>query len=161
MKPLAKIFIYLFLSVIIGAAIAPLAYSGIALLSSESFGFFSKLLHSVQQMPFHRYASRSIQVTALILLWPMIASLKIERMSDLSLYHNNQAWRDWWGSIIMALLPLWILETLFIWKGWYLVAGTFSLGLCLKIAVTAVVVAYVEEFLFRGVVLGLSITRWN
>ncbi len=156
MKSLTKIFIYLLLSVVIGAAVAPIAYGMIVLFPSDGLGFIGKFIYSVQQMPFHRYASRSIQVIALLMLWPMIKSLKIKRMSDLALYHNKQAWRDLWGGIVMALIPLWLLEIFFVWQGWYVLDGSFSFGLCGKILGAAIVVAIVEECLFRGVLLGLS-----
>ncbi|MBX9576908.1 MAG: CPBP family intramembrane metalloprotease [Chthoniobacterales bacterium] len=155
MNSLIKIFVYLVLSVLIGALLAPLFYEMILLLPADRFGFMGPLLSSVQQMPFHRYVSRTIQIAALVLLWPTIRSLKIERLSDLSLYRNNHAGGDFLKGFVVALLPLWFLEALFIKLQWYLLKGLFSWQIGFKILTTALTVAFLEEFLFRGVLLGL------
>jgi len=155
MRSLLKIFLYLLLSVFIGALLAPLFYKIILLFPAAHFGFLEPLLSSVQRMPFHRYVSRTIQIVALILLWPTIASLKIKYLSDLSLYPNHHAVRDFLKGVIAALLPLWLVEALLISFGWYHFENYCSWQIGLKILVTALTVAFLEEFLFRGVLLGL------
>ena len=155
MKSLIKIFLYLVLSVLIGALLAPLFYEIILLFPADRFGFIGPLLSSVQQMPFHRYVSRTIQIAALILLWPTIRSLKIERLSDLSLYRNNHAGGDFLKGFMVALFPLWLVEALFIKFQWYFLKGLYSWQIGFKVLTTALTVAFLEEFLFRGVLLGL------
>ncbi len=155
MKSLIKIFVYLVLSVLIGALLAPLFYEIILLLPADRFGFIGPLLSSVQQMPFHRYVSRTIQISALILLWPTIRSLKIQRLSDLSLYPNHHVADDFLKGFAVALFPLWLVEALFIKFQWYLLEGLYSWQVGVKILTTALTVAVLEEFLFRGVILGL------
>ncbi len=112
-------------------------------------------MHSVQQMPFHRYVSRAIQVAALILLWPTIRSLEVKSLSDLSLYPNHHAGADFVKGFVVALFPLWLVEALFIRLQWYFLEGLHSWQVGLKILTTALTVALLEEFLFRGVLLGL------
>lgn len=155
MLSLIKIFCYLIFSVLLGALLAPLFYKIILILPADHFGFIEPILSSVQQMPFHRYLSRTIQIVALILLWPTIISLKIERLSDLSLYPNHHACSDFVKGIIVALFPLWFVELLFIKLQWYSFQNFSSSQVVFKILPTAVVVAFLEEFLFRGVLLGL------
>ena len=155
MSSLIKIFVYLVLSVLIGALLAPFFYKIILMLPIDHSGFMGELLSSVQQMPFYRYVSRTIQVVAFILLWPTIVSLKIERLSDLSLYPNDHAVSDLLKGFLAALSPLWLLEVLLIMVKWYLLENFCSWKLGLKIVTTAFVVASLEEFLFRGVILGL------
>ena len=155
MNSLTKIFFYLFFSILIGALVAPLAYWVIALFPVHD-GFFSQLIHSIQQMPFHRYVSRSIQVTALILLWPLITSLKIQRLSDLYLYRNLYAPLDVIIGISVAIIPFSLLQLVFLFKGWSVFSqADFSFLLIPKILASAAIVAVFEEFFFRGVLLGL------
>jgi len=127
----------------------------ILLLPADHFGMMSSLLSSVQQMPFHRYVSRTIQIVALVLLWPTIASLKIERLSDLSLYPNHHAETDFFKGVILALFPIWLLEAVFLGFHWYSFEGFCSAKIIFKIITTALAVAFLEEFLFRGLLLGL------
>ena len=142
MKSLIKIFLYLVLSVLIGALLAPLFYEIILLFPADRFGFIGPLLSSVQQMPFHRYVSRTIQIAALILLWPTIRSLKIERLSDLSLYRNNHAGGDFLKGFMVALFPLWLVEALFIKFQWYFLKGLYSWQIGFKVLTTALTVAF-------------------
>ncbi len=155
MSSLIKIFLYLICSALIGALLAPLCYKIILFLPADHLGFVGPLLSSVQQMPFHRYLSRTIQIVTLVLLWPTVASLKIKRLSDLSLYPNNDAISDFFKGVVVALFPLWLVEALFIKLQWYFFESVPTWQLVLKILTTALVVAFLEEFLFRGVLLGL------
>lgn len=153
MNALTKIFYYLFFSVLIGALIAPFAYWGISLLPvSESF--YGHFIHSIQQMPFHRYESRSIQIAALVLLWPTLASLKIG-LRDLNLFPNYKGLDDLLIGAISGIVPLWLLEAFLLGKGWYIFNSTFPLHLLVKILLTAAIVSLMEEFIFRGLLLGL------
>ncbi len=107
-------------------------------------------------MPFHRYFSRSVQVTAFVLLWPMIRWLGIHHLSQLQLYKNEHAVADLLCGIVAALVPLWLLEIFLVWQGWYLFNFTVTVALLFKLLSTAAVVAVLEEFFFRGILLGLS-----
>ncbi|MFI0347790.1 MAG: lysostaphin resistance A-like protein [Chthoniobacterales bacterium] len=154
MNSLTKFFFYLLFSVLIGALVAPFVYWIIALIPAH-VGTLSPLIHSIQQMPFHRYLSRSIQVTALILLWPTIATLKIYRLSDFYLYQNPYAFRDLLMGIIIGIIPVFLMQIFFLWNGWYLINEKFSFLLLPKIFLATIAVAIFEEFFFRGVLLGL------
>lgn len=160
MQPLVKIFLYLFFSVLIGAIVAPIAYWGVALLPVHD-GVLSHFIHSVQQMPFHRYESRSIQVVAFLFLLPTIFSLKVYSLSDLSLFPNRFAFTDSYIGILAAIIPLWLLEVFFLSRNWYVLDTDFSFLLLPKIILTAITVALFEEFIFRGVLLGLCRRVFN
>ena len=156
MKSLAKIFFYLLISVLAGALVAPWIYLAVQGWDSSHWGSLSSLVASLQSMPFHRYFSRSVQVSALILLWPMVRWLGMYRLADFSLYSNNHAWSDLCFGIISALLPLGLLEIFFIWKGWYALTASFHPASLLKFLAAASLVALLEEFFFRGLLLGVS-----
>ncbi|MFZ4116616.1 MAG: CPBP family intramembrane glutamic endopeptidase [Chthoniobacterales bacterium] len=140
----------------IGVLVAPWIYQAIQRVPPCHVVALSKFIASLQTMPFHRYVSRSVQVTAFVLLWPMIRWLGIAHLSELKLYKNTRALADLLYGVVAALLPLWLLETVLVWKGWYLFNFTVTTALLLKLLSTAAVVAVLEEFFFRGVLLGLS-----
>jgi membrane protease YdiL (CAAX protease family) len=154
-KHLAKIFFYLLFSVLLGAVVAPWIYVGIQRVPAVDFGNIASFILEVQKMPFHRYFSRSIQVTALLLLWPTFRWLGIYDLVGYSIYPNKYARVDLLVGIFSALLPLALLEILFLWKGWYVFTPMVNLLLLMKFLMTAVVVAILEEYFFRGLLLGI------
>jgi membrane protease YdiL (CAAX protease family) len=147
--------LYLLASLLIGVLVAPWIYELLQLIPANGDGFFVHLISSLQKMPFHRYASRSVQITALVLLWPTILSLRIQRLSELSLYRNAYALWDLLCGLFLALVPLWLMGIFFLWQGWYFFRFTHSLIFLFPLLSTAALVAVFEEFFFRGLLLGL------
>ena len=155
-KSLEKIFFYLLISVLAGALVAPWIYLTIQGWDASHWGSLSSFVASLQSMPFHRYFSRSVQISALILLWPIVRWLGMYHLADFSLYPNNHARADLLLGSVAALVPLLFLEIFFIWKGWYVLTPSFHPALLLKFLAAASVVALLEEFFFRGLLLGVS-----
>lgn len=152
---LGKIFLYLVSVVLAGALAAPQAWELIHRLPPEWFGGF---LGKVQGMPFHRYLSRSIQVSALVLLIPLLRSLRIRSLRAFSLVPDPQPFRDLAAGMAAALLcmlvmvPVLLLSGAFVLRPEWLRAVVSAVPGVLG---TALVVSVLEEFLFRGVLLGL------
>jgi len=151
---LGKIFLYVFLVMLGGALAAPLAWHLIHMLPPP-------LLHGhvgqIQAMPFHRYFSRSLQVSALVLLWPLLRSLRIRSMAEFGLIANPRPVRDAAIGFLAGLLCALLLQPLLILSGAFELHAGWSfllLPALPKILCTAFVVAVLEEFLFRGVLLG-------
>jgi len=151
---LGKIFLYLVLVVLIGSLAAPEAWVLVRHLPGEWFG---GLIAKVQGMPFHRYFSRSLQVTALILLWPLLRSLRIRSLREFGLMPNPRPFHDAGAGMVAGFFGMILLG------GVQLVAGTSLLDPAWvtdlrfafpRILASAVMVAVIEEFLFRGVLLG-------
>jgi membrane protease YdiL (CAAX protease family) len=153
-SPLGKIFLYLFALLLSGALAAPQAWHLIHFLPPD---LFHGLAGQVQGMPFHRYLSRSLQVSAIILLFPLLRSLRIRSLGEFGLIRNPRPWKDLGtgsasGLLCMALLlPILLLSGAFVANtGWF----SGLLRALPGIVATAVVVSVLEEFLFRGVLLG-------
>ena len=115
------------------------------------------VLPVVQGFPFHRYFSRSVQISAIVLLWPAFRGIGIRRFSDLGLEPNLQWRRDLVSGFLLALVPVVFLGTGYILSGVFSPKPNFDLGGFLRIGGTAAVVSTIEEFLFRGVLLGLAV----
>lgn len=153
-SPLGKIFLYLLALLLSGALAAPQAWHLIQWLPPD---LLHGLAGQVQGMPFHRYLSRSLQVSAIILLFPLLRSLRIRSLGEFGLIRNPRPWRDLGTGIasgllcMVLLLPILLLSGPFVAnEGWFH-ALLRSLP---RILVTAVAVSLLEEFLFRGVLLG-------
>lgn len=152
---LGKIFLYLAAVVLAGVLAAPQAWELIHRLPPEWFGGF---LAKIQGMPFHRYLSRSIQIAALMLLFPLLHSLRIRSLSAFSLFPNPRPLRDLGIGMTAGLLCMALMIPALLHFGAYTLPpdwGAGVLGALPRVVATALVVAVMEEFLFRGVLLGL------
>ncbi len=111
----------------------------------------------LQGFPFHRYFSRCLQITTLVLLWPTFQSIGIRRFSELGIERNPQWLRDLGIGFAMALVPVVLLSAAYIATDVYALRKSVAAATWLRILGTAGVVAVLEEFLFRGVLLGLCL----
>ena len=146
---LGKILLYLVVVVCLGAVLAPPIYW---------------MLHEVVDFPFYRYLSRVTQVTAFVLLVPLLWWLGIRSSSEFGLERNPRAARDALTGLFLALAPGALFGVVFLMLDVYRIKQDLMPFLLLRIALTAGFVALVEEFLFRGVLLGLAVKsfgRWS
>lgn len=111
----------------------------------------------VEGFPFHRYFSRSVQISAIVLLYPAFRSLGIRRISDLGLQTNRRWKRDLASGFFLAWVPLALMASGYILTGVFTLKSNFDAFGFLRIGGTAAVVSTIEEFLFRGVLLGLAV----
>lgn len=146
--PLGKILLYLVVVVLLGAILSPPIYW---------------MLHQTVDFPFYRYLSRVTQVTAFVLLGPLLFWLGIRSTREFGLESNRQGARDALTGLALALVPGALLACVYLILEVYRIKQDLVLFLLLRIALTAGFVAVVEEFLFRGVFLGLAVKafgRW-
>jgi len=128
----------------------PLYWAGSALAERGVLPF----LHG---FPFHRYFSRCMQISAVLMLWPAFRWIGIRRIAELGI-ERNPHWRsDLLAGLALAFIPVlamgagYLAFDVYHWKNGIPVAGG------LRILATAGAVAVLEEFLFRGVLLGLCL----
>ncbi len=107
--------------------------------------------------PFHRYFSRCIQVSALVMLWPAFRWIGIRRLGELGIEINPLWRRDLFGGIAIAIIPVVALAAGYLAFDVYDLKKGFPVVAGVRILATAGVVALLEEFLFRGVLLGLCL----
>ncbi|CAN5744173.1 hypothetical protein BH09VER1_BH09VER1_11080 [soil metagenome] len=162
---LGKILLYIFTVLVVSALLAPLIYLG---------------LHEHLNFAFHRYVSRTTQVTAIVLLVPLLLWLRISGLSEVivvlrtqglgetcralrlwffgkcGLAGNSKALRDLFSGIGMAIVPVALLGLAYIHFDIYRMNRDIPVNAFLVILVTAGGVAVLEELLFRGILLGLA-----
>jgi membrane protease YdiL (CAAX protease family) len=148
-KPLAKLSLYLAAVVLLAALLSPPLYAA---------------AHAVLPgLPFHRFFNRVVLVVALALLWPALRWMNIRSTAELGLVKNPRATHDLGAGLALALLPLLVLAGVYFGFGIYVVKKEIPWANLFKIAATVAFVPVVEEALFRGVLLGISVRslgRW-
>ena len=153
-RSLGKIFLYLVVVLLGGALAAPLVWHLIHGIPSGWFGGFTG---DIQRMPFHRYVSRSLQIAALLFLWPLLRSLRIRSLEEFGLSRNGHPLRDLGIGMLCGLFCGLLLEPALLLSGAFTMRFGYPhliLFLLPHLILTAGAVAAIEEFLFRGVLLG-------
>ncbi len=153
-RSLGKIFLYLVVVLLGGALAAPLVWH---LIHSIPSGWFGGFTGDIQRMPFHRYVSRSLQIAALLFLWPLLRSLRIRSLEEFGLSRNGHPLRDLGIGMLCGLFCGLLLEPALLLSGAFTMRFGYPhliLFLLPKLILTAGAVAAIEEFLFRGVLLG-------
>lgn len=115
------------------------------------------VLPMVKGFPFHRYFSRSMQISALLMLWPAFRWVGIRQLSQLGIQPNSVWRRDVIAGFLMAFLPLVLMSAGYLWMEVSEWRDVWKGAGFIKIAGSAVAVSTIEEFLFRGVLLGLCL----
>lgn len=147
-RALAKILLYLLVVVLLAAVLSPPLYG---------------MLHGMLDYPFYRYFTRTAQVLALVLLVPLLFWLRIRSVREFGLEKNPRRFRDLGAGFLLALLPVILLGFVYFHFDIYRVRDELFWPVLRRILLSACVVAVIEEFLFRGVILGLaakSLGRW-
>jgi uncharacterized protein len=145
---LGKILLYLALVILAGCLLSPPIYW---------------IGHEHLAHPFYRYFSRVTQIAALVLIVPLLLWLKVRSVREFGIERNPHKVRDVVSGVLLALIPLALLGAGYFYFGIYKMKDEFLLKVLFRIIGTAAVVAVLEEFLFRGVLLGLAakaMGRW-
>ena len=149
MKEVAKIIAYFAGVVLLGALLAPqLFWAGNALAARGILAFLG-------DVPFQRYFNRAILVAALLLLWPVVRSLRISGWRDLGIAPDAR-WRQHAlaGFLIGAGLVA-AMACAYVHFGVYEWRSRLPFEAMPPLALSAVVVGMLEETLFRGAIFGL------
>lgn len=149
LKEVAKIIAYFVGVVLLGAVLAPpLYWAGNALAAGGTLTFLG-------EVPFQRYFNRAILIAAVLLLWPTVRSLKIGGWRELGLQPDPR-WRSHAliGFAIGGALVA-IMAALYVPLGFYRWRSDLPWEKLPAVAMSAFVVAIIEEALFRGAIFGL------
>jgi membrane protease YdiL (CAAX protease family) len=150
MRPLRSLFIYIIAVFIGGALLAPPLYW---LVQS-----FARTFPKIAAAPFHRYVDRAILGIALIGLWPLVKSLGLTSLADVGLVRPFGQLKKFGGGFLLGFISLAIVAALALAFHARQLNPKFSDGQIaqklLGVAGAAVVVAILEEILFRGALYG-------
>ncbi len=140
---------YFATTILVGALLAPVLFWTAQLLAAHgSFSFLANV-------DFETFFHRALLIAALLLLWPLLRSIRLCNLDDLALKRNGHWSRDLVAGFLFAAAPLLccgaLLITLHIFS-LRLAVNWFALA---KITGASIVVPLIEEAFFRGLVLGI------
>ena len=149
MKEVAKIIVYFVAVVVLGALLAPpLYWAGQAVAARGVLRFLA-------DTDFQKFFNRAALISALALLWPLIRWLGVKGVRDFGLEPDARAGRHFGGGFAIAALLVGLMAAIYVPLGIYRMKGTLPWGAVPTVALSAIVVALLEEALFRGAILGL------
>lgn len=149
MKDAARLLAYAAATLILAALIAPLLYWLAQWLAARGVAPF------LAAYEFDRIFRRAVLVTALLLFWPLLRWLKIGGWRELELAANPNRLRDVTAGFAIATLPLLAFAAALLLLRVYTVRESISAGDLASRTLSAVVVPFLEEPLFRGLLLGV------
>ena len=161
MRPVRSLLIYTGLVVSGGALLAPWLYWSVQSLTPRL-----PMLQALANHPFHRYVSRSLLALALIGLWPLLRSLGVRGGSDVGLVKPAGQWRRLAGGFTLGFVSLACVAVVVLAVGARSLNTDVSAGRLIEkamgAALTAAIVAVLEEILFRGAIFGAlrKTCRW-
>ena len=151
MKYAAKLAAYFIGIVIVGVLLAPILFwSAQSLVAHGLLSFLAKY-------DFETFFHRAILIAAALLLWPFLCLNRVRSMPDLGLAPNPRWCRDLSAGVLLSLIPLLCCGALLVAFHVYAFRHTFAWTRLGKVLVASIIVPFIEEPFFRGIVLGVLV----
>jgi membrane protease YdiL (CAAX protease family) len=156
MRPIRSLLIFLIVVFLGGALLAPWLYWVAQAVAPHSH---------LAQSPFHRFVNRSLLALALIGIWPLLRSLGAKSWRDVGLVNPAGQWRRLFAGFALgfgslACVALVVLAARGRQFNFDLTQSQFA-GKIAGAAGTAILVAILEELLFRGAIFGALRRVWD
>jgi len=145
-----KVILYLVATVLLGAAIAPLLFW-----AGHSWSSRSNALQFLAETDFERFFDRSILIAAFALLGPALYWIGPGRLRHLGLQPNPRRLHHLAGGFLVAISSLFLVGFGLVLSGAFELKHAIPWSNLTRVFLSAIVVALVEEALFRGAFLGL------
>ena len=144
---------YLALVLTAGPLLAPWVYRAVQWVSG-----FEEAFVWLASQPFNRYVNRCLLTVALVAIWPLSACIKVRSWADVGLVKPRGRGHELKWGLVVGLISLAIAAALALAADARDLRSGLSLGGYARTVVsatgTAVVVATIEELLFRGAIFG-------
>jgi membrane protease YdiL (CAAX protease family) len=149
LKDAVRLLIYLAASVLLAALLAPpLFWSAQWLAAHDPFRFLAGF-------DFETFFHRALLIALIVLLWPLLRSIRVRAWSDLGLNPNRHWVRDVLVGFLLAAIPLLCCGAILVALPVFSLRSSVNwLGFA-QLAAASVVVPLIEETFFRGLVLGI------
>ncbi|MEI6349615.1 MAG: CPBP family intramembrane glutamic endopeptidase [Verrucomicrobiota bacterium] len=149
MKDFGKIIFYLIATLVLGALLAAPLYWGGQWIASHGF------LSWLAEVEFRKFFHRGLLIAAIALLCPTARWVRVPNVRALGLEPNSRRWSDLGVGFAASFVMMAVLGAVLLSLGVVKMRGHFHWGDLGQIAVSAIVVSILEEWLFRGAILGL------
>jgi membrane protease YdiL (CAAX protease family) len=149
LKDAVRLLIYLAAGVLLAALFAPLLFwAAHWLVTHDLFRFLANF-------DFETFFHRALLVALLVLLWPLLRSIRVRNRQDLALEPNRHWQRDLLAGFLLAAVPLLCCGAFLIGLHIFSLRSAINwLGLA-RLAGTVTAVPIIEETFFRGLILGI------
>ena len=144
MKDAARLLVYLVAVVLVGALLAPPLY-----------WLCHGLSPAFQKVDFESFFHRALLVAAVLLLWPLLRSLRVRHWRDLGLERNPRWRRDLLAGLVVSTVPLLLCAATVIWLHLYSLRHSLGWSRLLPVVGAAIAAPVIEETFFRGLLLGV------
>jgi membrane protease YdiL (CAAX protease family) len=144
---IGKLFIYLLGVIVLGALLAPPLF--------WLAGAFEGQAGFLEEIEFQKVFNRAMLVAAFVLLLPIARWLDIRSMRELGLEPNHRWWQHLTLGFCAAFGLLLVLGIILLELEIFRLKSEPPWASLLKIGGTAAAVSLIEEFLFRGALLGI------
>ena len=141
--------VYFVATVFFGALLAPVLFWGAQFLVGHGW------LPFLAKFDFETFFHRALLLAGLILLWPLLRSIRVRTMSDLALESNPHWLRDVIAGFVLAAIPLLCCGAVVIAFHVYSLRHAIDGAALARVVGSALVVPVIEETFFRGLVLGM------
>jgi membrane protease YdiL (CAAX protease family) len=175
---LFKLFLFIICSFIGAALVAPYLYGWGRDLAASQGPFVDDpvfwdspkiwLAEKCDSAKFSRYFNRGLMACAVLFLYPLIKSLRGNGTQQVKpplrkrIQPGAQGWRDMAIGVLFSAGFLTLLVGLLYLLGWVKTSGDFDFTKAFqKAIIPAVIVALLEEWLFRGVLYGVLMRKLN
>jgi membrane protease YdiL (CAAX protease family) len=149
LKDAARLLAYFVGIIVLGAMLAPPFFWAAQWLAAHGyFQFLSKF-------DFETFFHRALLLAALLLLWPFLRAIRVRRLSDLSLTPNPRWRRHLGAGFFLSAIPLLCCGAVLMLMHTYSLRSRVEWSAFVKIMAATAFVPFLEEGLFRGLVLGL------
>ncbi|MGH8102112.1 MAG: CPBP family glutamic-type intramembrane protease [Chthoniobacterales bacterium] len=151
MKAGARLLGYLIATIFLGAMLAPLLFWT----AHAWFLFLAKFR-------FETFFHRALLIAAVVLLWPFLRVSHVHGLRDLDLAPNPRPGRDFIAGLLVAIVPLLCCGAVLLAFRFYSVRHIITVHALSKTVLAGIFVPFIEEPLFRGLILGLLLrTGWR
>jgi uncharacterized protein len=148
LNEIRKILLFLIGSALLGAALAPWLWIGAQWLAEKTDWKF------VREADFAQIFDRAVLVAAALLLWPTLRGLHIGSREELGIERDLRGWQHLFTGFVASFVCMTAFGALLLYLGVYRLKAEPPYTALFKIALSAGTVALLEEWLFRGAILG-------
>jgi uncharacterized protein len=152
--PALVIPLYLVLTVLGAALLAPpLTWLGLWYLEAfaqTSFPPLTALYAEVEKAGFSRYFNRSLQFSALLMLYPALRLLKLRQLGPIGFLHQPRWLAHAIQGLLLAAIPMAAMAAIYLGLEWFRPRKELSFSHLLPALGTGFSVALIEELVFRG-----------
>jgi membrane protease YdiL (CAAX protease family) len=149
LKDAARLLAYLVAVLLFGALAAPPLYWAAQALVARG------ILTFLGQFDFESFFHRALLLGALLFFWPLLRALRVRSWRELGLSRNPHAGNDAAVGFLMAAIPLALFGGVLIAVNVYSTRASIDVESMGQRILAALVVPFIEEPLFRGLILGV------